>query len=115
SSRRRHTRFSRDWSSDVCSSDLELISLMNELGVVLSKIVTDADSSIENSLEIQVVKNIKALNDQVLHFDDREFDSLRDSLMADNLHWLMTKKFPNEKIIVWAANSHKIGRASCRE
>src|SRR5690606_39909941 len=27
SSRRRHTRFSRDWSSDVCSSDL------NELGL----------------------------------------------------------------------------------
>src|SRR5690606_39432114 len=25
SSRRRHTRFSRDWSSDVCSSDLGLI------------------------------------------------------------------------------------------
>src|SRR5690606_40692517 len=25
SSRRRHTRFSRDWSSDVCSSDLILI------------------------------------------------------------------------------------------
>src|SRR5690606_7058323 len=26
SSRRRHTRFSRDWSSDVCSSDLQLIA-----------------------------------------------------------------------------------------
>src|SRR5207302_7223665 len=25
SSRRRHTRFSRDWSSDVCSSDLFLV------------------------------------------------------------------------------------------
>src|SRR5690606_41018803 len=25
-SRRRHTRFSRDWSSDVCSSDLELFT-----------------------------------------------------------------------------------------
>src|SRR5690606_32459354 len=25
SSRRRHTRFSRDWSSDVCSSDLEMV------------------------------------------------------------------------------------------
>src|SRR5690606_42109346 len=24
SSRRRHTRFSRDWSSDVCSSDLDV-------------------------------------------------------------------------------------------
>src|SRR5690606_40164814 len=25
SSRRRHTRFSRDWSSDVCSSDLKVV------------------------------------------------------------------------------------------
>src|SRR5690606_35379197 len=29
-SRRRHTRFSRDWSSDVCSSDLEIIREMTE-------------------------------------------------------------------------------------
>src|SRR5690606_40235946 len=28
SSRRRHTRFSRDWSSDVCSSDLNTILLL---------------------------------------------------------------------------------------
>src|SRR5690606_39297669 len=27
SSRRRHTRFSRDWSSDVCSSDLDVLGL----------------------------------------------------------------------------------------
>src|SRR6266700_6588957 len=27
SSRRRHTRFSRDWSSDVCSSDLHIAGL----------------------------------------------------------------------------------------
>src|SRR5690606_40017466 len=31
SSRRRHTRFSRDWSSDVCSSDLELIQRIDVL------------------------------------------------------------------------------------
>src|SRR2546429_4764167 len=30
SSRRRHTRCSRDWSSDVCSSDLELLRLVSE-------------------------------------------------------------------------------------
>src|SRR5438445_8959850 len=29
SSRRRHTRYWRDWSSDVCSSDLEVASGMN--------------------------------------------------------------------------------------
>src|SRR5690606_39543818 len=40
SSRRRHTRFSRDWSSDVCSSDLGLIvseRLSAELSPVLGR------------------------------------------------------------------------------
>src|SRR5690606_40705866 len=32
SSRRRHTRFSRDWSSDVCSSDLMLLEAARTLG-----------------------------------------------------------------------------------
>src|SRR5690606_40383726 len=31
SSRRRHTRFSRDWSSDVCSSDLEVLAKIRAL------------------------------------------------------------------------------------
>src|SRR5207253_3905264 len=32
SSRRRHTRWPRDWSSDVCSSDLSEVVLKNGLG-----------------------------------------------------------------------------------
>src|SRR5690606_41089295 len=36
SSRRRHTRFSRDWSSDVCSSDLGLI--LNKKGTTWRKL-----------------------------------------------------------------------------
>ena len=28
--------------------------------------------------------------------------------MADNLIWLLTEKYPKEKIIVWAANAHII-------
>src|SRR3989449_7198289 len=34
SSRRRHTRCSRDWSSDVCSSDLSLMYMPNTLPAV---------------------------------------------------------------------------------
>src|SRR3712207_9273051 len=34
SSRRRHTRYWRDWSSDVCSSDLCLVRRVGELAVV---------------------------------------------------------------------------------
>src|SRR5690606_40047456 len=30
SSRRRHTRFSRDWSSDVCSADLFALGMVND-------------------------------------------------------------------------------------
>src|SRR5690606_40946004 len=43
SSRRRHTRFSRDWSSDVCSSDLSGLPLSfdlilnRSLGLALSR------------------------------------------------------------------------------
>src|SRR5690606_40580696 len=35
SSRRRHTRFSRDWSSDVCSSDLMFATINDWLNVVM--------------------------------------------------------------------------------
>src|SRR5690606_40929549 len=37
SSRRRHTRFSRDWSSDVCSSDLFYV--LDKAGKVLPRTV----------------------------------------------------------------------------
>src|SRR5690606_10796817 len=36
SSRRRHTRFSRDWSSDVCSSDLESYNLFATSGILFN-------------------------------------------------------------------------------
>src|SRR5690606_7716556 len=37
SSRRRHTRFSRDWSSDVCSSDLERGRSVSKRGSFLAR------------------------------------------------------------------------------
>src|SRR2546429_1045232 len=45
SSRRRHTRCSRDWSSDVCSSDLSLIySRRNSISVQLASSAFTADT-----------------------------------------------------------------------
>src|SRR5690606_39954097 len=41
SSRRRHTRFSRDWSSDVCSSDLFLKKIL-KYAVILFLIISIA-------------------------------------------------------------------------
>src|SRR5699024_11263769 len=39
SSRRRHTRSKRDWSSDVCSSDLEQVAYAKSLGMTV--LITD--------------------------------------------------------------------------
>src|SRR5690606_39342105 len=41
SSRRRHTRFSRDWSSDVCSSDLA----GSVPGLDVPQVITDVDTA----------------------------------------------------------------------
>src|SRR5690606_40144538 len=38
--RRRHTRFSRDWSSDVCSSDLFMVSALLVGGAALGAATT---------------------------------------------------------------------------
>src|SRR3712207_8823097 len=48
SSRRRHTRYWRDWSSDVCSSDLKLLDLERPLekGGRLRIITRDDDDPI---------------------------------------------------------------------
>src|SRR5947209_8450108 len=47
SSRRRHTRYWRDWSSDVCSSDL----MDHHLIEVFSRMVKDYGCSVDDVLE----------------------------------------------------------------
>src|SRR5258706_5440727 len=53
SSRRRHTRLVSDWSSDVCSSDLELQSLTNSYAVFCL-----SSRSEEHTSELQSLTNL---------------------------------------------------------
>src|SRR5690606_774287 len=50
SSRRRHTRFSRDWSSDVCSSDLKLVDQVLETFGNIDILVNNAGITKDNLL-----------------------------------------------------------------
>src|SRR5690606_2966840 len=62
SSRRRHTRFSRDWSSDVCSSDLNppFITEENEIGVTPPNQITRSDLFTYVETELLAIEELLA-------------------------------------------------------
>src|SRR5699024_11901280 len=92
SSRRRHTRSKRDWSSDVCSSDLDylkkIIHQMVEEGVMREEVALGIDvEKIERYFQTPFGQEI------IKHQDNLEKEVLF-SLMME---------------------AREIGRASCRE
>lgn len=56
----------------------------------------------------RVLDNLRVLAQESAVFTEDEIDTynLRDAQMARNLEWLVSEKYPAEKIIVWAANLH---------
>lgn len=57
----------------------------------------------------QVLKNVMAFYKQLHMFaltHSTDDITVRDSMMASNLEWLMKYKYPGKKIIVWAHNGH---------
>src|SRR5690606_40293458 len=51
--RRRHTRFSRDWSSDVCSSDLTVLGAMDVYGITTIQNTTNSNSKDDGALIVE--------------------------------------------------------------
>src|SRR5690606_39327166 len=67
SSRRRHTRFSRDWSSDVCSSDLDEVGKRMAVVFIETKTetVTEDDVSVKKTEVIEEVINAATIKEQL--------------------------------------------------
>lgn len=64
-----------------------------------------------NTEERNIIENLKAAFQNILPFLQGNFPTstrhlYRDRQMFANLMWLITHKFPNEKMIVWAHNAH---------
>jgi erythromycin esterase len=56
-----------------------------------------------------VIDNLIAFNEEELYLNKKDkwqVERVREKQMALNLKWIAQTKYPNEKIIVWAANNH---------
>src|SRR5690606_40048622 len=88
SSRRRHTRFSRDWSSDVCSSDL-IVTLKLPPGTRVSEKSLSAELGIGRTPVREALKRLAQERTITIH--------------------------PRSGAVISAIDVDEIGRASCRE
>src|SRR5690606_41091960 len=92
-SRRRHTRFSRDWSSDVCSSDLKVVAV----GDVLALSASDAERIGYSEHTASTLEEVKAW----LGYSERDLIEVEISFA--------------EQLSKFILHPVEIGRASCRE
>src|SRR3712207_246072 len=80
SSRRRHTRYWRDWSSDVCSSDLQTcLRTLAQQGISLAtitRILHDADQRAVDWMASHVPVTVRALAVDEIYAKDRHGASL---------------------------------------
>ncbi|MBS1578022.1 MAG: erythromycin esterase family protein [Bacteroidetes bacterium] len=76
-----------------------------ECGNTLNIIKEQVKSKIsDESFWSLVIDNLIALNWEEYNFKKNK--SIRDKQMALNLKWIIQSKYPNQKVIVWAANNH---------
>src|SRR5690606_23059973 len=103
-SRRRHTIFSRDWSSDVCSSDL--INEISDDGYIFADIIVIDSTS--NLTKISKLKNIDRLNLKIhcLNEIPKEFKDFVNTTSltirlnkVDNADLSFLNEFPNLKYL----------------
>src|SRR5690606_40724593 len=92
SSRRRHTRFSRDWSSDVCSSDLQEVN--REIARYVDVMIGN-----EEDFTASLGFEVKGADHTLSEIETDAFKAMIETVV---------KEFPNFKVA-------EIGRASCRE
>jgi len=52
-----------------------------------------------------IIDNLVSLNNELMP-GNKNYNETRDKEMAKNLIWLLANKYANEKVIVWAANTH---------
>src|SRR5699024_11895632 len=75
SSRRRHTRSKRDWSSDVCSSDLDTQEAIEETELAASSTIEESQEIVSEPEVVNNRENIEKTEPTTSSVDDQEIVS----------------------------------------
>src|SRR5256884_4157176 len=109
SSRRRHTRCSRDWSSDVCSSDLRISPFYRVASITTPTLFMggDIDWNVPILGSEQMYEAMKTLGrtTELVVYPGEYHGFTIPSHIKDRM----------ERFMAWYNHYVKIGRASCRE
>src|SRR5215510_8918424 len=100
SSRRRHTRWPRDWSSDVCSSDLDVMRILRDggrtgTGMRLSKF-TGAMVIVEIALSAALLTGAGLMTRGSVMWLQRDYGANVEGFMSARIG-LPLAKYPKEK------------------
>ena len=82
-------------------------SLLNDMEKIVYKLKQNKNRSLEDEIYIRYIAGM-AINCNRIKGNEMTAKRIhiRDFIMAENSIWLIDTVFPNEKIIVWAANMH---------
>ncbi|WP_165026981.1 erythromycin esterase family protein [Dysgonomonas sp. ZJ279] len=82
-------------------------SVQNDLNLILEKLNTN-NTTIEDEIYRRYLLGIKQYNELMWEYNVGDISrmNMRDSLMADNLIWMVDSVYKDKKIIVWSANLH---------
>jgi erythromycin esterase len=92
--------------SNLAKKKDDLNSFIAMADTVISQLAGSKD------FEFMLVKNLQSYARQISTEVYAERSFIRDEQMAQNLDWLSKVKYPNDKIIVWAANTHILKNAN---
>jgi len=94
------------WTNKNMSQSL-LDSIQTDLSQILIELKKTKDG-IDDEVNYRYLSGIKVFNELRRNYETGDPIRLgvRDSLMADNLIWLVEEIFKEEKVIIWSANIH---------
>src|SRR6266508_5663354 len=71
SSRRRHTRWPRDWSSDVCSSDLQALKVYAGPDVSQAEFMKACAEAARDARDAEIAKKTATIDRQIKTLEDK--------------------------------------------